>query len=142
MKSILYFGLGFPVFLKDVETQVIRGEELPVVDHNELERRVFTALLMSDHQLTGAELLFARGYMRKTQKALSSSIGLKTHTMISLWETKGDAPAGMDSAQEHAVRTVMAHHANELIAYASASLTVLKGELSPESRLEVSCKAA
>ncbi|RYZ87570.1 MAG: hypothetical protein EOP04_11400 [Proteobacteria bacterium] len=142
MKSLFYYGLGFPVFLKDVETEVIRSEELPIVDHNELERRVFSALLRSDHQLTGAEFSFARGFMRKTQKALASSIGLKTHSMISTWEAKGNASTGMDPAQEHAVRTVMAHYVNELNSYLPTSLAILRGEFSPESKLEVSYKAA
>lgn len=142
MKSIFYYGLGFPIFLKDVETQIIRDEELPIVDHNELERRVFFALLTSDHQFTGAEFSFARGFMRKTQKALASSIGLKTHSMISTWESKGNAPTGMDPAQEHAVRTVMAHYINELNAYLSTSMTILRGEFSPKSDLKVSFKAA
>lgn len=141
MKSLFYYGLGFSVFLKEVETEVIRGEELPIVDHNELERRVFSALLMSDHQLTGTEFSFARGFMRKTQKALASSIGLKTHSMISTWEAKANAPTGMDPAQEHAVRTVMAHYVNELNVYVSSSMSILRGEFAPGSKIEINCNA-
>lgn len=142
MKSIFYEGLGFPVFLRDVQTENIRGEELPIIDHNELERRVFSALLMSTHQLTGAELLFARGFMRKTQKSFSSSIGLKTHSMVSTWENKGNAPTGMDPAHEHAVRTVMASYVNEAKSYEVNSLSILSGQFKPESRIEVSLKVA
>lgn len=141
MKSWIYEGLGFPVLLLGVHTEVIHGEELPILNHADLERRVFDALLWSKHRLTGAELCFARGYMRKTQANLAAAIGLKTHSMISQWENKNQNPAGMDTATEHAIRTLMAHHIGELGRYGLKSLDVLSGKFQAQAPVEVNLVA-
>ncbi len=138
MKAYVYEGLGFPVMLIGVHTEVIHGEELPILNHADLELRVFEALLWSNHRLSGAELLFVRGFMRKTQAVLASDIGLKSHSMISQWEGKNLAATGMDAATENAVRMLMANHIGQLTGYAmKRSLEVMRGNLIEPVPVEV-----
>ena len=141
MKNIKYDGLGFPVLLIGVQTETIHGEELPILNHADLEQKVFTALLWSDHKFSGAELSFVRGFMRKTQANLANSIGLKSHSMISQWEAKGLEPTGMDPATENAVRTLMANHIGQLQQYIVKSLEVIGGNLTNSSPLEINIAA-
>ncbi|MDQ3232004.1 MAG: hypothetical protein M3Q07_09310 [Pseudobdellovibrionaceae bacterium] len=138
MKNMVYEGLGFPVMLQGVRTEVIHGEELPILDHADLERRVFEALLWSPHRLSGAELLFARGFMRKTQASLASAIGLKTHSMISQWENRNHEATGMDPTMENAIRMLMADHVGQLQSYAlKISLEVIRGNLADPRPVEI-----
>jgi hypothetical protein len=141
MKTMVYEGLGFPVLLVGVQTETLHGEELPILNHANLERLVFEALLWSPHRLTSSELSFARGYMRKTQANLASAIGLKTHSMISQWENKGQEATGMDTATENAVRTLMANHIGELTRYAPRSLDVLSGKFQAQAPVKINLVA-
>jgi DNA-binding transcriptional regulator YiaG len=142
MKKIVYEGLGFPVLLIGAHTEMIHGEELPIINHADLELRVFHALLWSTHKLTGAELSFVRGYMRKTQADLAKDIGLRSHSMISQWEAKGLASTGMDPATENGIRTLLANHIGLLQQYALRSLEILKGNFQELSPIEVNLEAA
>ncbi len=114
----------------------------PILNHAALELGVFHALLWSTHKLTGAELSFVRGYMRKTQGELAKDIGLKSHSMISQWEAKGLATTGMDPATENGVRTLLANHIGLLPQYALRSLYVLKGNFKKLSPIEVNLETA
>jgi DNA-binding transcriptional regulator YiaG len=138
MKSFIYQGLGFPVMLIGVHTEVIHGEELPILNHADLEKRIFEALLWSTHRLSGAELLFVRGFMRKTQSTMAADIGLKSHSMISQWESKNLEATGMDPSMENAVRMLMANHIGQLSGYAvGRSLEVIRGNLVEPAPVEV-----
>ena len=106
--EVIYEGLGFPVRLLKVKTQVFRGEVLPDLNHRELEDRVFHTLLWRPAHLSGAHLAFIRGYLKLSQKDLATQLGLRTHATISAWERKGQDPTGMPVATEILLRLLMA----------------------------------
>ena len=110
--ALIYNGLGFPIKLEGVKTREFRGEILPDINHRELEDKVFHSLLWSHFQLTGPQLVFVRGYMGLSQKEMSKTLGLKTHSTISGWESK-ESWTGMSQAVEVVIRLLMADYIRE-----------------------------
>lgn len=108
MKKIRYHGLGFSIDLEGVKTREFRGENLPDINHRELEDQVFETLLWLPAHFSGAHLSFVRGYMRLSQKKFATILGLKTHTTISGWESKDTKATGMPVATEVVIRLLMA----------------------------------
>jgi len=113
MKKIRYDGLGFPIILKGVKTLEFRGETLPDINHKELENQVFKTLLWLPAHFSGSHLSFVRGYMGLSQKEFSKMLGLKTHSTISGWESKGNKASGMPGATEVIIRLLMADFIKE-----------------------------
>ncbi len=110
MRDMKYNGLGFSVTLKRVETREFQGETIPVINHRELEDRVFRTLLYSPFHFSSAHLAFVRGYMGISQKGFAAILGLSAHSTISGWESKGDKASGMPQTTELVVRLLMADY--------------------------------
>lgn len=110
MKETKYNGLGFPIILKGIETREFQGELIPVINHRELEDRVFKTLLYSPFHFSSAHLAFVRGYMGVSQKGFAAILGLSAHSTISGWESKGGKVSGMPQTTELVVRLLMADY--------------------------------
>ena len=113
-KGLRYDGLGFPVLLRNVEVRLVMGEEQPVINHLELEAKAFETLMLSTNRLTGAQLCFVRGHMKKTQREFAKMLGLSGHGRVSQWESQKNAAAIKNPAQELIVRMYMAQHINQI----------------------------
>lgn len=64
LKSFVYYGLGFPVTLKNVLFHKIRGEWLPKIDVEALADKVFEELQYKSIELTEDEKEFMRIYKK------------------------------------------------------------------------------
>lgn len=129
-KELIYEGLGFPVYLKNVNTRVIMGEVQPMINHAELEKQVFEILLWGKAKLSGAQLAFVRTFMGLTQDRLANRLGLKNHGRVSQWEKMGEEATGMNPATELAVRMLMANYLGKVREFSLEFESVLSGELS------------
>lgn len=110
IKELVYEGLGFPIIIKNANVLEFRGEILPKVDHAELEKKVFEILVEQKQKMTGAQMQFVRGFMKKSQKEFSKDLGFSSHTTISSWEKTGNKATGMSPSVELAVRLLMSDY--------------------------------
>ena len=129
-KTVTYNGLGFPVYLTNVKTRIILGEEQPVINHAELERQVFELLLWAKAKLSGVQLGFVRSYMGLSQTKFANALGLKNHSRFSQWEKMGDAATGMSPALELATRMIMANYLGKIEEFSIGFESILNGKLS------------
>lgn len=106
-KEFKYEGLGFPIILLGVETEVHKGEEIPIVNHRKLEEIVFEKLTMTPQRLTGNQLEWVRGFMGLSQTELAKRLAFNSHASVSSWEGKLDDVTGMDPRTEYCLRLEM-----------------------------------
>lgn len=90
---------GFPVELRGVETRIVRGEEVPIVNANRLRFAVIAALILKPGRLTGNEIRFLRLWMSFNLAQLGEELGV-THPAVMKWEAKLDESANMGKAVE------------------------------------------
>jgi len=112
IKELVYEGLGFPIIIKNANVIEFRGEILPKVNHAELEEKVFEILVEQKQKMTGSQMQFVRGFMKKSQKEFAKDLGFSSHTTISSWEKMGNKATGMSSSVELAVRLLMSDYLN------------------------------
>ncbi len=109
-KNFLYEGLGFPVLLADVKTEIHEGEEIPLINHRRLEEAVFEQLILTPEILTGAQLAWVRGFMGLSQVELAKHLAFNSHATISSWESRGHEATGMDARTEYCLRLEMCRY--------------------------------
>lgn len=136
-KDFIYEGLGFPVLLKQVETYISRGEELPKVNHNKLNNLIFDHLLKSRFQLTGNQLNFIRGHMNLSQVEFAKKLGYESHSTVSSWLNKGNDASGMPPQSELAVRMLMAHFVNYFKDVNDNALQILSESEPPQAEISI-----
>jgi DNA-binding transcriptional regulator YiaG len=136
-KELVYKGLGFPVILKNVETVEFRGEILPKINHAELEKKVFEILTSQKQKLTGSQLQFIRGFMKKSQKEFSKELGFNSHATVSAWEKTQDKPTGMLPPVELAVRMLMSDYLCDPELITDSFKEILSGLKEPEGYIKV-----
>ncbi len=129
-REFIYEGLGFPVYIKNVRTRAVLGEEVPVINHAELEKQVFELLLWSKSKLSGSQLSFVRTYLGYSQDKFAKALGLKNHGRVSQWEKMEEEASGMNSATELGVRMLMANYLGKVEEFSAGFEAILSGDLS------------
>lgn len=89
IKTFTYEGLGFPIRLTNVPMVEIRGDFVPDIDFNKLQKAVLLHLCHKKTPLTGHEIKFIRKYFRLTTTAFGHLFGY-THSAVLKWESRGD----------------------------------------------------
>jgi DNA-binding transcriptional regulator YiaG len=107
---MIYEGLGFPIEIINAPMRTILGEPVLDVDPHWLQSAVFRLLLEARERFTGAQVRFVRHSMELTQARFADLLGLANHSVVSQWESRGDALAGMDKTVELLLRLQMAKH--------------------------------
>jgi len=79
--------LGFPILLTNVPMVKIRGDFVPDIDYNKLQKAVLLHLCHKKTPLTGNEVKFIRKYFELTTKAFGHLFGY-THSAVLKWETQ------------------------------------------------------
>ena len=111
-KSIQFNGFGFPVLLVNVRTKTERGEVLPDVNYQEMERVLFKAVIRKPDRLSGAEVKFLRHHLDLTQADFSKMLRVE-RSLVSKWEARDLKGTGMTAHAEIFLRmklSKIAHH--------------------------------
>lgn len=101
------FGFGFPIIIDNVEIQRIDGEEFPLVNYKELERKAIAAMPAKPSRLTGNEVRFIRHHFRMTLEQFGKRLEV-SHVAVKKWEASGDKAVGMQWAAEKNLRLFVA----------------------------------
>ena len=96
-------GFGFPVTLLNVPMVEARGELVPDVNQNELQKRVIEALAFKPSRLTGSEVHFIRLFSSMTLVQFASRLDV-THPAVLKWEKRGSKTTGMSWSTEKDIR--------------------------------------
>jgi DNA-binding XRE family transcriptional regulator len=110
---MIYEGLGFPIELVNAPIRNVLGEPVLDVDLKWLQATVFRLLLDVRERFTGAQVRFVRHSMELTQARFADLLGLSNHSVVSQWESRSDALAGMDKSVELLLRLQMARHLDD-----------------------------
>ena len=106
--KMVWEGLGFPVTLVGYEVKKSRdGEDVPVLNMNEIQEQAFRALIVWHSRFTGQHVRFVRSYLRETQTEFARNINQKHPSVVSTWEGKADEVTGMDINTELILRAYM-----------------------------------
>lgn len=97
------YGFGFPVVIDSVEMDEFEGEEVPLINLNELEDRVIRAMPDRTVRLTGNEVRFVRLHFGLTLTAFGKLLCV-SHAAVKQWEMKYTEPTGMEWAKEKNLR--------------------------------------
>jgi DNA-binding transcriptional regulator YiaG len=108
MANYLYTELGFPVLLVEPRMVELRGQAVPDVNLHDVQDAAFRLLMVKPGRLTGAEVRFIRKYLRMRQADLARVLNMANHSVVSQWESREDAPTGMDYNTEVLLRVWMA----------------------------------
>jgi DNA-binding transcriptional regulator YiaG len=109
LKQYIYEGLGFPVVLTKVKVREIRGEEVPDINYNDLQKSVLLLLCHKKDPLTGQELKFIRKYLEMTTTEFGNEFGC-SHTAVLKWEKYGDHFARVEPGTEVCIRLFALKH--------------------------------
>lgn len=104
-----YDGLGFPIVLLNVSMRTIRGEEVPDIDYNVLQRVVMENLSHKPVPLSGNEIRFIRQYLRMTLVEFAKHFGV-THAAVIKWEKTGNNLAKITPSTELYIRLYILEH--------------------------------
>ena len=102
-KQFIDHGCGFPVVLINVPMIKIRGEWIPDIDYNILEKSILIDLCHKTFKLTGNEIRFIRIYFEMTLQAFAKRFGVQHPTVIK-WENFKDIPTNMSVGTEKDIR--------------------------------------
>lgn len=105
-----YEGLGFPIERVNAPVRTVLGEPVLDMDLSWLQAAMFRFLLDARERFTGAQVRFVRHSSELTQAKFADLLGLANHSVVSQWELRGDALAGMDKTVEVLLRPQMAKH--------------------------------
>ncbi|MCE5316737.1 MAG: hypothetical protein LLG04_05160 [Parachlamydia sp.] len=89
VKLFVLEALGFPIQLSNVPMVELRGDFVPDIDYNKLQKAVLLHLSHKKMPLTGNEIQFIRKYFSMTAKAFGHLFGY-THSAVLKWENRGD----------------------------------------------------
>jgi DNA-binding transcriptional regulator YiaG len=99
----LYEGLGFPILLRNLPMIKTRGEWIPDIDYNKLQKAVLIELAKKPTSLSGNEIKFIRKYFRKTLEAFGLEFGV-SHVAVMDWENKKNQSVKINPATEKCIR--------------------------------------
>lgn len=102
-KKYLYDGFGFPLVLLNVPMIQVRGEWVPDIKWNRLEKIVLLILAHQPGELTGNQIRFIRHSMQMNQRNFSKLFGV-THAAVVKWEKAKDHVPKMHTTTQLAMR--------------------------------------
>lgn len=109
IKKYVYEGLGFPVVLKNVPTVEVRGEIVPHINFNALQKTVLLYLCYKHSPLTGNEVRFIRHYLEMTLAAFGSKFAC-SHAAVLKWEKFGNNFAKIEPTTDICIRLFVLNH--------------------------------
>jgi len=91
-----YWGLGFPILLKDIEFLKIEGQWQPQIDVEKIAHDAFHNIIKKamESPLTGKEIEFLRTHLKMTKKEFAEQLNVGRKT-IARWEQAGNQPPKM-----------------------------------------------
>ena len=102
-KSLMFYGFGFPIELRDVPFRKVLGEWIPAIDYDALSRAFLAVLPRKPVRLSGDEVRFIRLTMGLTLEEFGRRFDV-SHPAVKKWESSGDKPTNMRWAAEKDVR--------------------------------------
>lgn len=109
LKKYIYEGLGFPVILKNVPLICIRGEFVPDINFNALQKNILLHLCHKELPLTGYEIRFIRKYFEMTLADFGARFGF-SHVAVLKWEKSGNHFAKLESTTDVCIRLFIFSH--------------------------------
>ncbi len=109
LKRYVFEGLGFPVLLRNVPTVLIRGELVPDINYNTLQKTVLLQLCHKQSPLTGNEIKFIRKYFELTLTEFGEKFGF-SHVSILKWEKRGNRYASLEPTTDVCIRLFVFSH--------------------------------
>lgn len=103
IKELKYDGCGFPLILKNVPAEKIRGQIEPIINYKALGARVVASLSLKMTPLTGNQVKFIRLYFDLSLRDFASLYGL-THAAVKKWENYENDFANISPAIEKTIR--------------------------------------
>ncbi|NGX41062.1 MAG: hypothetical protein KR126chlam4_00897 [Candidatus Anoxychlamydiales bacterium] len=102
-KEIIYEGLGFPILLRNVPMIELRGNWVPDIDLNVLQKVTLLALAHHPVDLTGNQIRFIRTWLGLTQSEFGKLFGV-THPAVVKWEKKRNSVAKINLTTQRDIR--------------------------------------
>src|SRR5437016_1388791 len=102
-KKFLFEGLGFPVLLTNVPMIKVRGDYVPNINYNTLQKTVLLCLCHKNSPLTGYEVAFILKYFALTAKEFGKILGC-SHVAVLKWEKQKNQPARITPTTEVCIR--------------------------------------
>lgn len=112
VRNLVIETLGFPVRLSNVPMIELRGDFVPDIDYNKLQKAVLLHLCHKKTPLTGNEVQFIRKYFSLTTKAFGNLFGY-THSAILKWESKADQIARIAPTTEVYLRLYLLEYLHQ-----------------------------
>lgn len=105
-KTLVFYGLGFPIKLIDVSMKKMAGEWVIDINMEKLMLTVFEFLAHKPRSLTDRELHFIRSYLKMSMKEFGKLFGV-SHVAVLKWES---GKTKISPALEFYVRLYILNH--------------------------------
>ncbi|CAB4144670.1 hypothetical protein UFOVP459_50 [uncultured Caudovirales phage] len=94
-----YEGLGFPIYLENVDAYKFDGDIHPIIDIRTVNCWAIRFLMMKNEMFIGSHIAFIRKYFSFTIKEFSKEIKLPEE-IIEGWEFCGQYPTNMSTVMQ------------------------------------------
>jgi DNA-binding transcriptional regulator YiaG len=101
------YGFGIPVVLHNVRIVDWHGEEVPEIDYARVEQLLVNAMPYKPTRFTGDDIHFIRQTFTMTLDEFGKRFDV-TGPAVKKWESKRQAPTGMNWSTEKDIRLFMA----------------------------------
>jgi len=91
-----YKGLGFPIYLENVDAYKFDGDIHPIIDIRTISDWAIRFLIVKNEMLTGDHIRFIRKYFSFTVMEFAKEIKVPEET-IEGWELCGDFPTNIST---------------------------------------------
>lgn len=108
-KEFTYYGLGFPVVLRNVPMIELRGVWTPDIDFNILQKVMLLALAYHPADLTGNQVHFIRVWFGLTQTEFGKVLGV-THPAVAKWGKTENKSSKMSLSTQRELRLYLLDH--------------------------------
>lgn len=108
-KEFVYYGLGFPITLRNVPMIELRGIWTPDIDFNILQKVVLVALAHHPADLTGNQIHFIRTWLGLTQAEFGNLLGV-THPAVGKWERSENKSSKINLTTQRELRLYILDH--------------------------------
>lgn len=106
LKKFIFEMFGFPVILTNVPLKMVRGEYIPDIKYNKLEKAVLLHLCHKKTPLTGNEIRCIRQHFSLTTNDFGYIFGY-SHSAVLKWEKQGDRIARIAPTTEFYLRVYL-----------------------------------
>ncbi|MEX0961936.1 MAG: hypothetical protein WDZ28_03670 [Simkaniaceae bacterium] len=108
-KEVIYYGLGFPIVLRNVPMIELRGIWTPDIDFNILQKVTLLSLAHHPADLTGSQVHFIRMWLGLTQTEFGKVLGV-THPAVVKWEKTENKSSKMSLSTQRELRLYLLDH--------------------------------